>query len=92
MVTYDMVTASWLVRRAGVGGATGQQWSAPARPKPARENFSNLLFITELSGFDKDFRERKRLVVTGMGTATPPAWPQNASMLFNHNFPPVKQL
>jgi len=50
-----MVTASWLVRRAGAGGATGLQRSAPARPKPARENFLNPFFIPEPTKLDKDF-------------------------------------
>jgi hypothetical protein len=41
-----------------VGGATGLWWSAPARPKMARENFSNLLFITEISSRHKVFWQR----------------------------------
>jgi hypothetical protein len=47
----------------------------------ARENFSNLLFITEQSNLDKGFRERKNLAVNGKWGGSPPHFPQKDSRL-----------
>jgi hypothetical protein len=52
----------------------------------ARENFSNLFFITELSRLDKGFRERKNLAVGGMGGASPPDLPQERPPGFQPKF------
>jgi hypothetical protein len=53
----------------------------------ARENFSNLLFITEQSSLDKGFWERKNPAVDGMRGGSPPHLPQNDPTAFNQNFP-----
>jgi hypothetical protein len=47
----------------------------------ARENFSNLLFITEQSSLDKGFWERKNPAVGGIGGGSPPLCPKTSPPL-----------